>query len=82
MSEYLDSGTVRVSIVPSGVSVLTGIDSATVNVDIVPSGIDKHLKPDFTGEGLAYNRFSAFEGFQRFEAEPMERFTTRLRFGA
>ena len=82
MSEYLDSGTVLVSIVPSGVSVFTGTDSATVSVRITPSGLDEHFRPDFTGEGLAYNRFSAFEGFQRFEAEPVERFTTRLRFGA
>jgi hypothetical protein len=80
---YTDSATVLVDIAVSGVDSRVIVDSATVRYAITPSGLEVHGRPDFTGEGLAFNRFTTWEAFQRFEApEANERFTAVMRTNA
>ena len=82
MTDFLDSATVKVAITPSGVDRGPYTDSATVYFDIVVSSVEEHNRPDFTGEGLAHNRFETWEGFQRFEADANARFTGVMRQNA
>ena len=85
MAIYTDSATVPVAIAPSGVEAHTHFDAATVYIDIVPSGVDKFYKPDFTGEGQAFNQYSVlpFDELSLLlnQVDDNPRFEAKLRFG-
>lgn len=82
MAVYTDSATARVSIAPSGVDVHVNVDSAAVYFDITPGGTEVHGRYDVTGEGQAFNRFTTWEAFLRFESEANARFEGVLRANA
>lgn len=81
MTIYTDSATVVVDVSTSGVEQHVHSDAATVVIDISASGVDIHGKPDFTGEGVAYNQFNTFEAEAQFDAEDFNQFEAKLRFG-
>lgn len=78
MAIYTDSATALVDVTPSGSDLFVGSDSATVLIDLSTSGTETHTKPDFAGEGVAFNRFTHFDLEARFSFDEDFAFNTRF----